>query len=173
MTNGVRGAWPLAFGVLVGDIPWHFTAILRLSWITSMFGEYLFYLKWLSALIFFILNIDLLRHADTPLSENKALSAAGVLPLFLAGLTAILTYPKTILFYMGILPGFFDLRSLTLIDIGVILKISAVIPMGGNIALAVLVEPARGLLHSAASVCKINIASRLLLIFVGDLIPLT
>ena len=74
----------------------------------------------MSALIFFILNIDLLRHADTPLSENKALSAAGVLPLFLAGLTAILTYPKTILFYMGILPQFFDLSILTLNDVGVI-----------------------------------------------------
>ena len=47
--------------------------------------------------------------------------------------------PKASLFYMGILPEFFDLRSLTLIDIGVILLIFAVIPMGGNIALAILV----------------------------------
>ena len=74
---------------------------------------------------------------------------------------------------MGILPGFFDLRSLTLIDIGVVLKISAVIPMGGNIALAILVERARELPHSAASVRKINITSRLLQIFEGALIALT
>ena len=119
------------------------------------------------------MSIGLPRRADTPLSKNKTLSTPGVLPGFLAGITVILSNPKALLFYIGILPGFFDLRSLTLIDIGVILKISAVIPMGGNIALAVLVERARGLLHSAASARKINIASRLLLIFVGDLIPLT
>jgi hypothetical protein len=32
---------------------------------------------------------------------------------FLAGLAVILGNPKAILFYMGMLPGFFDLRALT------------------------------------------------------------
>ena len=85
----------------------------------------------------------------------------------------ILGNPKAILFYMGILPGFFDLSDLTTLDIGIILIISAIIPMSGNITLALLVERVRELLQSKTSVRRINIISGLLLIGVGTLIPFT
>ena len=93
----------------------------------------------------FILDIGLPRRANTPLSENKALSTRGVLVGFLADISVNLSNPKALLFYMGMLSGFFVLRSLTLTDIGVILVVSTVIPMGGNIALAVLIERASGI----------------------------
>ena len=93
--------------------------------------------------------------------------------VFLARVAVILGNPKAILFYMGILPGFFDLNDLTTLDIGIILIISAIIPMSGNITLALLVERVRGLLQSKTSVRRINIISGLLLIGVGTLIPFT
>ena len=173
MSNGVRGAWPLALGVAMGDIIWPLTAILGLNWILGESGEYLYYLKWIAALIFLIMGIALLRQGETSLSENKALSRPGKLHGFLAGVAVILGNPKAILFYMGILPGFFDLNDLTTLDIGIILIVSAIIPMSGNITLALLVERVRGLLQSKTSVRRINIISGLLLIGVGTLIPFT
>ena len=119
------------------------------------------------------MRIGLLRQANILLGENNALFTPGVLPNFLAGRTVNISKPRAISFHMGILPEFFDLHSLTLIDIGVVLMISALIPIGGNIALAILVEGARGLLHSAASVRRINITPGLLLIAVGSLILFT
>ena len=101
MTSGVRGTWPLAFGVATGDILWTLTAILGLRRIAREFGKCLFYLKLVATLIFLIMGFDLLRYANTLLSENKALSAPGVLPGFLAGVTVILGNLKAILFYMA------------------------------------------------------------------------
>ena len=101
MTSGVQGNWPLAFGVATGDILWPLMAILELRRIAREFGEYLFYLKLVATLIFLIMGIGLLRYAITSLSENKALSAPGLLPGFLAGVTVILGNLKAILFYMA------------------------------------------------------------------------
>ena len=42
MSNGVRGAWPLALGVAMGDIIWPLTAILGLNWILGESEEYLY-----------------------------------------------------------------------------------------------------------------------------------
>ena len=65
MSNGVRGAWPLALGVALGDIIWPLTAILGLNWILGESGECLYYLKWIAALIFLIMGIALLRQGET------------------------------------------------------------------------------------------------------------
>ena len=46
--------------------------------------------------------------------------------------------PKAILFYMGALPGFFTLSTLTPLDIALIILVSAAIPMAGNLALGEL-----------------------------------
>ena len=83
LINGVRGAWLQGFGVTLRDILWPLTAMLGLSCIAGESGGYLFYLKWLAALIFFIKSIGLLRRADTLPSENKADTAPSVLSDFI------------------------------------------------------------------------------------------
>ena len=65
MSNGVRGAWPLALGVAMRDIIWPLTAILGLNSIPRESGEYLYCLKWIAALIFLITGIALLRQGKT------------------------------------------------------------------------------------------------------------
>ena len=90
---------------------------------------------------------------------------------FFGGVVVILGNPKAILFYMGILPGFFDLNDLTTLDIGYLI-ISAIIPMSGNITLALLVERCAGF-SNQKHLQWINIISGLLLIGVGTLIPFT
>ena len=118
---------------------------MGLNWILRESGKYLYYLKWIAALIFLIMGIALFRQGETSLIENKALSGPGKLHGFLAGVAVILGNPKAILVYMGILPGFFNLSDLTTLDIGIILIILAIIPMSGNITLALLVERVREL----------------------------
>jgi threonine/homoserine/homoserine lactone efflux protein len=81
--------------------------------------------------------------------------------------------PKAILFYMGFLPGFFDLGRVTVPDILAILAISAIIPMIGNLGLALFLDRARQLLSSPAAVRRMNVGSGILLILVGLVIPFT
>ena len=90
---------------------------------------------------------------------------------FIAGLTVILGNPKAILFYMGVLPGFFDLTSVTLLDILAIVTLSMAVPLIGNVILAIFINRARRLVQSPRALRHINIISGGLLIGVGCIIP--
>ena len=81
--------------------------------------------------------------------------------------------PKAILFYMGVLPGFFDLSRLQGPDIIVILVISGLVPMVGNLGLALFLDRARRLLSNPDSIRRVNQISGGLLIVVGLVIGLT
>jgi threonine/homoserine/homoserine lactone efflux protein len=92
---------------------------------------------------------------------------------FLAGLAAILGNPKAILFYMGMLPGFFDLPAITAPDIAVIVGISMIVPFLCNLVFATLVDRARRRLTSRAAIRRTNLVAGGLLILVGLAIPFT
>jgi threonine/homoserine/homoserine lactone efflux protein len=113
-----------------------------------------------------------IRSAGKPIGAESSLARPGMWAGFLAGGAAILANPKAILFYMGMLPGFFDVTRLTGPDIAAILFVSASIPLVGNLLLALLVGRARALLSSPTAVRRTNLAAGSLLIGVGLLIPL-
>jgi threonine/homoserine/homoserine lactone efflux protein len=106
-------------------------------------------------------------------SGDSRLTKPGRMAGFVTGLAVVIGNPKAILFYMGMLPGFFDLARLNLWDIAAILAISAAIPMVGNLSLALFIDRARALLASPESVRRINVISGALLIVVGIVIALT
>jgi threonine/homoserine/homoserine lactone efflux protein len=81
--------------------------------------------------------------------------------------------PKAILFYMGVLLGFFDLRSITLPDIIVFALISCLIPLKSNLLLADWLGRVRAVLSSPKALTRLNHASGVLLILVGLVILLT
>jgi threonine/homoserine/homoserine lactone efflux protein len=68
---------------------------------------------------------------------------------------------------MGVLPGFFDLRTVTPIDIGFIVLVSVTIPLTGNLIMAGFVGQIRNLMSSPSVLKKFNIGSGVLLILVG------
>jgi threonine/homoserine/homoserine lactone efflux protein len=100
------------------------------------------------------------------------LTRPGVWAGFAAGLAAILGNPKAVLFYMGVLPGFFDLRSVTGADVFAIIAVSVAIPLMGNLILAACVGRVRGIVTQPRTLRRINIVSGVLLVLVGVLIPL-
>jgi len=83
---------------------------------------------------------------------------------------AVIGNPKAILFYMGVLPGFFDLTKVTVPDIAAILLLSASIPLMGNLFTAFAVGQARRLLSSPQALWRLNVAAGSLLVAVGLLI---
>ena len=84
---------------------------------------------------------------------------------------AILGNPKAILFYMGVLPGFFDLTRITAPDIAAIVTASLVVPLMGNVAFAFFIDRARRLLTSPAALSRTNAVAGVLLVAVGLAIP--
>lgn len=173
LSGGFHAAWPLALGVVVGDMLWPFLAILGVTWVVSTFAGFMTMLRWVATLFFLGMGWLILRNADRTIASNSRLTRPGRWAGFLAGVAAILGNPKAILFYMGVLPGFFDLTALTWRDIGAIVLISLLIPLLGNLSLALLVHRARQLLASPVAVRRTNIVAGCLLILVGLVIPFT
>jgi threonine/homoserine/homoserine lactone efflux protein len=113
----------------------------------------------------------LIRHADAKIDRDSRLTKPGAWAGFAAGLLAILGNPKAVLFYMGVLPGFFDLRAITWTDVAAIIVVSVTIPLIGNLAVAAFVGKIRGLMTKPETLKRINILAGILLIIVGFLIP--
>ena len=173
MSGGFRAAWPLAIGVVVGDVIWPLIAILGVSWIVSTFTGFMLVLKWVASIMFVTMGVLLIRGADKEIAKDSRLTKPGMWAGFLAGVAVILSNPKAVLFYMGVLPGFFDLTQLTAGDIATICALSFVVPLVGNLILAAFVDRARRLLKSPAALKRLNTASGVLLILVGLIIPVT
>lgn len=173
LSGGFRSAWPLALGVTIGDVLWPLLAIFGLTWIVGQFSYLMTVLHWVAAVIFLAMGALLIRHAGhSILSAEGRLTRPGLWPAFSAGVAAVLGNPKAILFYMGVLPGFFDLTRVKVPDIVAILLLSMSIPLLGNLFTAFAVGQARRLLSSPTALWRINVAAGALLIAVGLLIAL-
>lgn len=171
LSGGFAAAWPLAIGVAMGDMIWPLTAILGLSWIESAWGDVLSLLRWVAAAVFLVMGVMLIRKpAATPNADSR-LTRPGVWAGLSVGLAVVIGNPKAILFYMGALPGFFTLGSLTAPDIIAILGVSMAVPTLGNLGLALFLDRARQLLSSPRAIRRLNVTSGCLLIGVGLIIP--
>ncbi len=173
MSGGFASAAPLAVGVALGDMFWPLAAIFGLTWIVSVYAGFMEVLRWVAVGFFLFMGWQLIRHATRDLSADSRLTRPGHLAGLLAGVTVILANPKAILFYMGVLPGFFDLTRITWADVAAILAISVIIPMLGNLAMAALIGRVRALLRSPAALARMNRIAGALLIGVGLVIALT
>ena len=171
MSGGFRAAWPLAFGVMVGDVLWPLLAILGVTWLVSAFAGFMVVLKWVASGVFLTMGVLLIRHADRGVGTDSRLTRPGAWAGFLAGVAVILGNPKAILFYMGVLPGFFDLTRVTVPDILVICTLSFLVPLAGNLVMAASIDRARRLLVRPEAFRRLNIISGGLLVAVGLALP--
>jgi threonine/homoserine/homoserine lactone efflux protein len=171
LSGGFQAAWPLAIGVALGDLLWPLAAVLGLNWIHTVYGDVLELLRWAAAVIFIIMGVMLLRAPAAALTGDNRMTKPGLWAGFSVGVAAVVGNPKAILFYMGALPGFFDLGNLTRLDIAVIIGISAGVTLSGNLLLALFLDRTRALLSSPAALRRMNVGSAVLLIAVGAIIP--
>ena len=172
LSGGFRAAWPLAVGVSLGDMLWPFLAILGMGWALSMFENFLDVMKWVACATFIIMGLLIIRNADKTIGADSRLTKPGMWAGFAAGVTVILANPKAILFYGGMLPGFFDVTQLTGPDIAAILAVSVTIPLIGNLCLAYFIGQVRSFLTTPGAVRRTNRIAGVLLIGVGLIIPL-
>ncbi|WP_090157982.1 LysE family translocator [Loktanella sp. DSM 29012] len=171
MSGGFNAAWPLALGVVVGDVLWPLLAILGVSWVVSVYAGFMTALRWVACITFLVMGWLVIRNAGSGVASNSRLTRPGIWAGFLAGLAVILGNPKAVLFYMGVLPGFFDLGALTRWDVVAICTASFVVPLMGNLILAFFFGRARALLTSPVALRRTNRIAGGLLIAVGLAIP--
>ncbi len=167
-TGGVAAAVPLAAGVAVGDFLWPLLAMLGLGVLAGVWAGLMTALRLVGAAIVIWMGIGLIRHAEV--AARRA--AAGGIPErrlagFAAGVSIIAGNPKAILFYIGILPGFFDFARLTPADIALICLVSMAIPFAGNLGWAALFARARRWLADPLMMRRVHVGAGVALCLVG------
>ncbi|MFT7253560.1 MAG: threonine/homoserine/homoserine lactone efflux protein [Paracoccaceae bacterium] len=173
LTHGLRAAVPLVLGVAIGDSIWSITAILGISWLAAEHDWIMVALRILAVVVFAGMGLLLIVNAAKTIDPDSRLNRPGLWAGFIAGLAAILANPKAVIFYVGMLPSFFDLRALTTIDVVIIAGISMGVPFICNLSFAYFVDRARRLITSPHAMVRTNRISGALLIGVAVVIAFT
>ncbi|MGA1634495.1 MAG: LysE family translocator [Gemmobacter sp.] len=172
LSGGFAAAWPLAVGVSLGDALWPLAAILGLNWIVAVWGDVLGLMRWVAVAMFLGMGWALWRKAGRALAADSRLTRPGAWAGFAAGVAALHANPKAILFYMGLLPTFFDLSRVTPADIAAIVALSMLLPMVGNLIVALSIDRVRATLTSEAARRRIDRVAGGLMIAAGIVIAL-
>ncbi len=173
VSGGFNAAWPLALGVSVGDVVWPLLAILGVAWVISEVEAALTIMRWVACAVFLFMGWQVIRNADAEIASDSRLTRPGMWAGFAAGVAAILGNPKAILFYMGVLPGFFDLSAITRTDVGLIIALSVVVPLIGNLSFALFIDRMRRVVTSPRALRRVNLWAGWALILVGVIIPVS
>ncbi len=114
LSTGFTRTIPLILGIVLGDLLFLLFAVYGLSFVAESFHEVFVWIRIAGALYLIGLGVTLWRtkakaHTD-PFPHATKQS-------FLSGLSITLGNPKVILFYLGFLPAFIDLETLSAYDV--------------------------------------------------------
>ena len=166
LSSGFLNASFVVMGIVIGDIIFLLLAIFGLSAIASILGDFFILVKYLGGIYLLFLGYKILT------SKEQETNLKGIYELsckknFLTGLIITLSNPKVILFYLGFLPTFINLQTLTAIDIFIISTVVTIVLGGVMLAYAYSASSAKNLFKSKSSKRKMNIAAGSVMISAG------
>ena len=173
VSGGTKAGFPLALGVSLGDMLWPFIVFFGLGLLISLYADILTLIRYFAAIVLILMGLQTIVTSNTKFVSNKQLTQSGFLPGFSAGFIAVTANPKASLFYLTLLPGFFNFGEIVFLDILIISVVSFMVPMTGNLLMIMFIAKVRYFLSSPNAVRLTNIISGFALIAVGITIGLT
>ena len=167
VSGGAKSSISLALGVSLGDMLWPFVVYFSLGLLISVYSDILLVFRYFASFVLILIGLQIIYARNKELSEDHRLTKSGFIAGFYAGFIAVTANPKASLFYMTLLPGFFNFELIGLLDVCLVSLLSFSVPMIGNILMILFVAKVRSLLSSPYAVSVTNIISGILLIFVG------
>jgi len=173
VSGGVKSGFSLVLGVSLGDLLWPIMAYFGLGLLISLYSDILILVRYMAAIILVIMGIQTILASRKGIKANDDLTKSGFFAGFTAGLIAVTANPKATLFYLTLLPSFFNFGEIGLTDLVIISGTSFAVPMLGNILMILFLVKAKTFLSSPSAVRMTNIVSGLLLVLVGIVIGIT
>ena len=167
VSGGAKSSISLALGVSLGDMLWPFVVYLSLGLLISVYSDILLILRYLASFVLVFMGLQIIYARNKVLSEDHRLTKSGFIAGFYAGFIAVTANPKASLFYITLLPGFFNFELIELVDVCLISLLSFSVPMIGNILMILFVAKIRSLLSSPNAISLTNLISGILLVLVG------
>ena len=173
VSGGVKSGFSLVLGVSLGDLLWPIMAYFGLGLLISLYSDILILVRYMAAIILVIMGIQTILASRKGIKANDDLTKSGFFAGFTAGLIAVTANPKATLFYLTLLPSFFNFGEIGLTDLVIISGTSFAVPMLGNILMILFLVKAKTFLSSPSAVRMTNIVSGILLVLVGIVIGIT
>ena len=172
MSHGFGQAAAMALGIVCGDLVFLLMALSGLSAIAGFLGDFFLLVRLMGSAYLILLGFRLiLTHPEQfPVHPGQEAATGSS---FCSGLAITLGNPKVILFYLGFLPGFLDMRQL---EPGSIVLIAAtVILVLGSVLLGYAFVAARtsALLNGYRARKNLNRGAGLIMIGTGSVLLAT
>lgn len=131
--GGVRPAVAMGFGLILGDLCYLSAVCLGLAYVAQAFGQIFMIIKFLGAAYLLYVAWALWRQGLLP-QDIEARGGADAGGAFLSGLLVTLGNPKTMLFYVALVPTLLPIETigledyLSLISLTTVLLLVALVP---------------------------------------------
>lgn len=165
--SGVRSTFGFLGGVFIGDLLWLLAAVSGLGFLAATYATVFMIIKYIGAFYLIYLGYKAMRHAldknqeiAIPKSSKKGMG-------FISGLFVTLGNPKLVAFYVGFLPTFIDMETLSFQEA---LLASILVPSTFallNFGWALSASKAKSLFKSATPLRALNVVSGSLLVGAG------
>ncbi|WP_374626260.1 LysE family translocator [Devosia sp.] len=154
--GGFAAAFPMVLGILVGDLIYLVFALFGLAAIATWFGPVFLVIRWAGAL--YLLFVAWQFWTARPGSEQIGAKRDGsAWKTFLSGFALTMGNPKTIVFYLALLPTVVPLdRPITVLGFAELTLIVIVVLLIIGSAYAALAAAARDFFQSTRAIRNLN-----------------
>lgn len=152
--GGFKGAFPMVLGILAGDLAYFIFAVFGLATIATYFGPIFVVVRWAGAayLLYVAYKFWTARlGAEQMKPRNEAW-----LKTFLAGFSLTMGNPKTIVFYLAILPTVIPLDQMNLVAFSELTAIVVIVLLAIGCGYAWLASAAREMFRSERALGRLN-----------------
>jgi threonine/homoserine/homoserine lactone efflux protein len=159
MASGFRPALAVIWGIVLGDIIFLLFAVFGLSMMARALGNLFFLVKICGGAYLVWLGVKIWLQKPEPVQTHQNSAIRSKWGNLVSGLIITLSNPKVILFYCGFLPTFFDLSTLTIIDLAFVVVIITAVLSGVLTTYAYLASRARRMFTNQRAVKRLNRAA--------------
>lgn len=153
--GGFMSAVPMVLGILVGDLLYLIFALFGLAAIATWFGPVFVVVRWGGAL--YLLYIAWQFWTAKPGSEQIRAKSESTWKTFLSGFALTMGNPKTIVFYLALLPTVIPLdQPITILGFTELVAIVVVVLLIIGLAYAGLAAAARDFFKSSKAIRRLN-----------------
>ena len=153
--GGFWGAVPMVLGILAGDLIYLFFALFGLAAIATWFGPIFIIVRWAGAA--YLLYIAWQFWTARPGSEQIRARKESSWKTFLSGFALTMGNPKTIIFYLALLPTVVPLdQPMTILGITELTAIVIVVLLIIGLGYAGLAAAARDFFKSNTAIRRLN-----------------
>ncbi|MCB1516358.1 MAG: LysE family translocator [Hyphomicrobiaceae bacterium] len=153
--SGFRPALYFLNGLVLGDLTYLTFAVLGLSAIATLFSGIFVVIRYLGAAYLLWLAWSFWTAGIDP-SKVHAQQGAGFWPSFSAGYMVTMGNPKTIIFYMALLPSVVDLKSVTGVDYAILAVLTVLVLYAVVVPYIALASRARAFLTNPRALRILN-----------------